>query len=414
MRTARRDPTLGRIPAAPARDELRSGRHSQGDKRRDGAVVGRGRARRVRRDRRARGPVVHDRRGRDLRAHRAERRGQDDALQLRQPALPADERPHPLRRHATCSRCPRTASRGVGIARTFQNLALFPALTVAENVMVGAHARGGSTRTRRAEARSRSSTGCRSSDLADRPAVGLPYGTLSASRSPARSRRGRGCCCSTSRRPGSRTPRSTSSATSCASIRDEFELSVLLVEHHMAMVMAISEQIVVLDFGCKIAEGAARRRSATTPRHRGLPRERRRRDRAARGRGAARAATAPVRVLHGLDFTVDEGEVVVILGANGAGKTTTLRALSGMIDAQGRVRFDGRVDPRAREPEQIAARGHRARPAGPGHDRRPHRRREPAARRVRAARPRGRRRHRALVRRVPAARATGAISRPGA
>jgi branched-chain amino acid transport system ATP-binding protein len=38
-------------------------------------------------------------------------------------------------------------------------------------------------------------------------------------------------------------------------VRDEFDLSVLLVEHHMAMVMAISDKVVVLDFGSKIAEG---------------------------------------------------------------------------------------------------------------------------------------------------------------
>jgi branched-chain amino acid transport system ATP-binding protein len=38
-------------------------------------------------------------------------------------------------------------------------------------------------------------------------------------------------------------------------IRDQFGLTVLLVEHHMAMVMAISEHIVVLDFGRKIAQG---------------------------------------------------------------------------------------------------------------------------------------------------------------
>jgi branched-chain amino acid transport system ATP-binding protein len=39
------------------------------------------------------------------------------------------------------------------------------------------------------------------------------------------------------------------------SLRDELALTVLLVEHHMAMVMAISDKIVVLDFGSQIAEG---------------------------------------------------------------------------------------------------------------------------------------------------------------
>ncbi len=53
------------------------------------------------------------------------------------------------------------------------------------------------------------------------------------------------------------------------------------------------------------------------------------------------AGYGPVQVLYGLDFAVDEGEAVVILGANGAGKTTTLRALCGMIPSRGRMRFDG-------------------------------------------------------------------------
>jgi branched-chain amino acid transport system ATP-binding protein len=48
-----------------------------------------------------------------------------------------------------------------------------------------------------------------------------------------------------------------------------------------------------------------------------------------------------IQVLHGLDFHVDDGEIVVILGANGAGKTTTLRAVSGMIQTSGSVTFRG-------------------------------------------------------------------------
>jgi len=55
-----------------------------------------------------------------------------------------------------------------------------------------------------------------------------------------------------------------------------------------------------------------------------------------------RAAYGDVRVLHGLDFAIEEGGVTTLLGANGAGKTTTLRALCGMIPTQGEIRFDGR------------------------------------------------------------------------
>jgi branched-chain amino acid transport system ATP-binding protein len=53
------------------------------------------------------------------------------------------------------------------------------------------------------------------------------------------------------------------------------------------------------------------------------------------------AAYGPVKVLHGIDFEVGDGETAVILGANGAGKTTTLRALSGMVTNHGKITFDG-------------------------------------------------------------------------
>jgi len=48
-----------------------------------------------------------------------------------------------------------------------------------------------------------------------------------------------------------------------------------------------------------------------------------------------------IQVLRGINFEVNDGEVVVILGANGAGKTTTLRAICGMVSTGGSVTFDG-------------------------------------------------------------------------
>jgi branched-chain amino acid transport system ATP-binding protein len=77
------------------------------------------------------------------------------------------------------------------------------------------------------------------------------------------------------------------------------------------------------------------------------------------------AGYGPVEVLRGLDFHVDEGEVVVILGANGAGKTTTLRALSGMIPTRGRVTLGGRSIA-GRRPEAIVRLGLAHVPQGRG------------------------------------------------
>ena len=54
-----------------------------------------------------------------------------------------------------------------------------------------------------------------------------------------------------------------------------------------------------------------------------------------------KASYGPVRALHGIDFEVRQGEVVVILGANGAGKTTTIRAICHMVDTEGSIVFDG-------------------------------------------------------------------------
>ncbi len=49
-----------------------------------------------------------------------------------------------------------------------------------------------------------------------------------------------------------------------------------------------------------------------------------------------------IQALHGITITVDDGEVVALIGANGAGKTTTMRAISGLRPvSSGRIRFNG-------------------------------------------------------------------------
>ncbi|HXY81101.1 MAG TPA: ABC transporter ATP-binding protein [Gaiellaceae bacterium] len=72
-----------------------------------------------------------------------------------------------------------------------------------------------------------------------------------------------------------------------------------------------------------------------------------------------------VHALHGVSLTVDEGQVVAVLGANGAGKTTTLRAVSGTVRRDGEIRFDGR--PLGRHgPETVARLGIAHVPEGRG------------------------------------------------
>jgi branched-chain amino acid transport system ATP-binding protein len=53
------------------------------------------------------------------------------------------------------------------------------------------------------------------------------------------------------------------------------------------------------------------------------------------------AAYGETKVLHGIDFSVEEGGVTALLGANGAGKTTTLRAICGMVRTQGELLLGG-------------------------------------------------------------------------
>jgi branched-chain amino acid transport system ATP-binding protein len=137
-----------------------------------------------------------------------------------------------------------------GIARTFQNLALFPLMTVLENVMVGGHAqRAGEEDAHRALA---------DLDLAEvalRPAIGLPFGTLKRVEI-ARALAAKPRLLLLDEPAGGLNHEEVAELGALIQrLREQYALTVLLVEHHMSLVMSISERVHVLDFGRKIAEG---------------------------------------------------------------------------------------------------------------------------------------------------------------
>jgi branched-chain amino acid transport system ATP-binding protein len=146
---------------------------------------------------------------------------------------------------------------GRGIARTFQNVELFRAMTVLENVLVGAHARvrPGTERRVRADAlETLADLGLEG--LAERPASGLPFGTLKRIEL-ARALVSRPRLLLLDEPAGGLNHEEVEElAELIRRLRRDYELTILLVEHHMNLVMSISDRVHVLNFGRKIAEGA--------------------------------------------------------------------------------------------------------------------------------------------------------------
>jgi branched-chain amino acid transport system ATP-binding protein len=136
-----------------------------------------------------------------------------------------------------------------GIARTFQNVELFDSMTVRENVRVGAHARRGG----RSPDEILTYVGLQ--DVARRPTAGLPFGTrkrVELARALASHPR---LLLLDEPAGGLNHEEVGELAQFLRKVRDDFELTMLLVEHHMALVMGIAGRVHVLDFGRKIAEG---------------------------------------------------------------------------------------------------------------------------------------------------------------
>jgi len=164
---------------------------------------------------------------------------------------------------------PKHGIAGLGIGRTFQNLALFRTMSVVENVMVGGHCRTStgyvanllrlpSVRLEEAGLRTRAEEIVRFlhlEDVAHVPVGGLPFGfqkrvelaralitepKLLLLDEPA---------------AGLNHEELDTLGRTIREIRDRLGVTVLLVEHHMSLVMSISEKVVVLNFGRKIADG---------------------------------------------------------------------------------------------------------------------------------------------------------------
>ena len=156
-----------------------------------------------------------------------------------------------------------------GIARTFQNLALVPSLSVLENVIIGGHSATkanfftasfrlpGAMKEEKTE-RAKALDILERLDLAsyaNAPAAGLPYGTLKRIELARALVSDPKLLMLDEPATGLTHAEVDELAGLVQRLRDDFGLTVLLVEHHMAMVMRISEWIVVLDYGSKIAEG---------------------------------------------------------------------------------------------------------------------------------------------------------------
>jgi branched-chain amino acid transport system ATP-binding protein len=138
-----------------------------------------------------------------------------------------------------------------GIARTFQNLELFGSMTVLEHVLVGRHAR-------RARSARELLTYLGLAPLAHRLAAELSYGTRKRVELARALASGPRLLLLDEPAGGLNHEEVGELGTLIRNLRNDFDLTLLLVEHHMGLVMGVADRVHVLDFGSLIASGEPR------------------------------------------------------------------------------------------------------------------------------------------------------------
>ena len=144
----------------------------------------------------------------------------------------------------------------LGISRTFQNVELFPTMTVLENVLVGAHTTSALERESAVRRRAHETLELVGIDsFAGRTAAGLPFGTMKRVEL-ARALVSQPRLLLLDEPAGGLNHEEVEELASfLRRLRDELKVTVLLVEHHMNLVMRVSDHVHVLNFGRTIASG---------------------------------------------------------------------------------------------------------------------------------------------------------------